>query len=107
MMTDLEQLHPDSGPANAVLVVDKAAIRRDRAVDWVAALLLAGGDIDFMKELVPVFLEQEVELVEALSSGIAAHNCTAVQQAAHSLKGAIANFTQGPAYERASNLEKT
>ena len=88
-----------------MLVSDKTS-PKDPIVDWTAALLRAGGDIDFLRELVPIFIEQEVELVEVLRSGIATHNNDVVSQAAHTLKGAIINFTQGAAYERTCTVEK-
>src|SRR5436305_12490340 len=86
---------------------DSTTAQRDPLVDWHGTLLRAGGDIEFIKELVPVFMEQEAEIVDALCAAVAAKDSSAVQQAAHTLKGAIANFSEGPAWQRASGLEKT
>jgi PAS domain S-box-containing protein len=70
---------------------------------------LAGldGDLALARKLVEIFLEQSADLLAKLKTAIADGNTEGIRQAAHALKGAIANFPAGPAGSAAARMELT
>ena len=71
-----------------------------------AVLSRLGGDLELFQDLVQFFIEDVPPLLEALREGIKTNDPAAVEQAAHRLKGLIANFSSPTAEEAASGLEK-
>lgn len=75
-------------------------------LDTSAALARVGGDEELLKEIAEIFLDEYpaalVEVRRAAESG----DANALQHAAHSLKGSIANFGAKTAYDAALRLEK-
>ena len=51
------------------------------------------GDMDLLKEVVEIFLEDAPNLVAALRLAVRAGNAEAMERAAHTLKGAAANIS--------------
>lgn len=64
-----------------------------------------GGDIDLLQELAGVFREDCPKLLAEIRWAVAAENAPALMRAAHTLKGAVANFGADAAREAASRLE--
>lgn len=51
------------------------------------------GDIDLLKEVIEIFLEDSPNLMTALRSAIRIGEAEAIEKAAHTLKGAAANIS--------------
>jgi len=51
------------------------------------------GDIDLLKEVIEIFLEDSPNLMAALRSAILVRDAEAMEKAAHTLKGAAANIS--------------
>jgi HPt (histidine-containing phosphotransfer) domain-containing protein len=80
---------------------DKACELLDRT----AILDRVGGDLDFLEEIAALFAEDCPKLLTDIRSAIAAGNPTALEHAAHTLKGSVANFGAEPARQAALELE--
>jgi CheY-like chemotaxis protein len=91
---------PAAAPTPAVLLEDTA--RRCR---W-AELERIAGDPSLAKSLVEVALQECPRQVQAVRQAVADSNPAALCAAAHSLKGAIRYFGDGPAFQHAARLEQ-
>jgi len=75
-------------------------------LDSEALLERVGGDVDFLQELAGIFREDCPKLLEEIRSAVAAGDAAALERAAHTLKGAIANFGADAAGQAAFHLER-
>ncbi len=64
------------------------------------------GDMDLFRELTEIFLNDSVSLLEKIDSALSSGDATMVGKTAHTLKGAVSNFSATRAFEAALNLEK-
>ncbi len=64
------------------------------------------GDMELLGELVPLFLEDSPAMIAGIREAIDSRNPDALRKAAHSLKGAVGNFSAYPAYRAAFRLEE-
>jgi len=64
----------------------------DGELDLQAALARVGGDIDLLKEISRVFLDDCPRSVAEIRDAAARSDCPAVERVAHGLKGAASNF---------------
>lgn len=78
-----------------------AAPPLDRAV----ALEQVGGDVDLLREIAGLFLDEAGTLLEEIRRAIGAGDPTALEHAAHTLKGSVGNFGAEPARRAAYWLE--
>ena|SRR5579863_3045867 len=76
-----------------------------RTCDLAAALKRMGNNVELLKKIVEFFREDSGRIVDALRRAIAAGDSAEVQQAAHSLRGLIANFSAEAATHVALQLE--
>lgn len=76
-----------------------------RKVDRKVLLTRLDGDEELLAELVTLFLESYGELTAELHEGIRNQAPMQLRTAAHALKGSIANFSEGPAFTLARELE--
>lgn len=74
--------------------------------DFEASLAKFDGDRDFLCELVGIFLQSAPKMMESLKSAIEQHDLHAAGEAAHLIKGTVANFCAGPTYASALRLEQ-
>lgn len=65
-----------------------------------------GGDVEFLREIASMFLEQCPRMVDEIRRACDRGDAEALQHTAHTLKGCVANFGAGPAREAAYRLEK-
>ena len=65
-----------------------------------------GGDFELLREIVALFAEDAPRQLEAMRKAIAAGDAKALADAAHTLKGAAANFDPGEAAGLALRLER-
>jgi HPt (histidine-containing phosphotransfer) domain-containing protein len=64
-----------------------------------------GGNKSFLKELAALFLENGVEIMAQIREGIVKKDATAIELAAHSLKGSTAYFGAKRVFDAACRLE--
>jgi two-component system, sensor histidine kinase and response regulator len=87
---------------------DKEGVERDDALELLdrdAILERVGGDVEFLEEIAGLFVEDCPKLLTEIRAAISAGNPTALEHAAHTLKGSVANFGARPAREAAFRLE--
>ncbi|MGA2984770.1 MAG: response regulator [Terriglobia bacterium] len=74
-------------------------------IDTVSALACVGGNAELLKEMVALFLKDLPEMLTKLREAVTAGDATAIERAAHKLKGCVGNFAAQPAFEAALKLE--
>jgi two-component system sensor histidine kinase/response regulator len=77
----------------------------DRILDRTAVLARVGNDLELLQELVNLFLEECPGLVDGIRTAISRGDALRLKTAAHTLKGAVSNFSTWPAFELALRLE--
>ena len=73
--------------------------------DQEQALERMGGDQDLLREVAALFLEDAPNMMKAVSDALAKADASALERAAHTVKGCVANFGAKPAFEAALELE--
>jgi CheY-like chemotaxis protein len=74
--------------------------------DLSEAMKTVNGDKELLKEIATLFLENAANDLSKIREGIFNKDATAVERAAHSLKGSVANFGAKRAFDAAYRLEK-
>jgi len=74
-------------------------------VDWEAAVSHFEGDVELLKEIAEMFLEESPVLMYQMREALNLGDCSALERAAHTLKGSVGNFAAKPAYEAALKVE--
>jgi PAS domain S-box-containing protein len=77
-----------------------------RQLDESLALSRVGGDVELLKEVIGLFLDDYPGTFEKIKTAVAARDATALEQQAHSLKGSVSTFGANRAFEAAFALEK-
>jgi PAS domain S-box-containing protein len=77
-----------------------------RQLDESLALSRVGGDVELLKEVIELFLDDYPSTFEKIRSAVAASDATALEHSAHSLKGSVSTFGANRAFEAAFTLEK-
>ena len=75
-------------------------------IDYAGALDRLEGDTELLAEMARLFLEDSAQQISAIRAAIAGSDASALERAAHCLKGAIANFAAYEAFKAAEKLEK-
>ena len=75
-------------------------------LDRGALLDRLGGDIELFGEITGLFIEDCPKLLSQIRSAVSGGNARALEQAAHTLKGCVANFGADAAYQAALRLER-
>lgn len=88
------------------MVNQDAVSEVEQAIDREAALAGFDGDMEFFVEVIDIFLEESPKLISKINHAIAGGDASALQRAAHTLKGSVGNFHATPAYDAAVNLER-
>ena len=73
--------------------------------DISSALEVVDGDKELFEEIVNLFLEDFPDNMTRIREGFANGDAVALERAAHSLKGAVANFSAKRAFDAAYTLE--
>jgi hypothetical protein len=81
-----------------------AALQR-AGIDPSVIVARLGGNAALLPEVCALLRDQLPQLLSALDTAFAQGDGAAVAAAAHVLKGAISNFTDGPLWERARAIE--
>jgi CheY-like chemotaxis protein/HPt (histidine-containing phosphotransfer) domain-containing protein len=79
--------------------------RGERVFDEAVALATVGGDREFLREIVALFLRECPAWLAQIRDGIAGSDSGAVRLAAHTLKGSVAGFGAAAARDLAQKLE--
>jgi CheY-like chemotaxis protein len=97
----------DAAPTPAAEATPAAAAMADARppVDLAALEEMTGGDVDFVRELIDVFVEAGDRELAGLVAALAADDLAAVRRHAHSLKGASANMRAVSLADVAQRLE--
>ncbi len=74
-------------------------------MDLQEALDRVDGDRDLLGEIANIFLVDVAEMVQAVHAAVGANDATALNRAAHRLKGSVVTFAAGPAADAALVLE--
>ncbi len=74
-------------------------------LDRAAILARVGHDVELLKDLVSVFLDECPKLLGNVRAAVKAGDSHKLKLAAHTLKGAVSNFSTWPAFEAALRLE--
>jgi HPt (histidine-containing phosphotransfer) domain-containing protein len=77
----------------------------DRVVDVPALMDRLEGDMELLKELVALYVEDEPGLLAEIDRAIEGGDADGVRRAAHTLKGAVSNFCAPAAQAAALELE--
>ena len=85
---------PEPAPPASTAILDKETI-----------LNRMGGDLDLLRGVMDIFAEDLPRMMANIQKAIEAKSPKALREAAHSLKGAIGNFTSEGAFEAALRLE--
>lgn len=75
------------------------------SLDREVALARVGGDLELLKEIAGLFLEDYPNAQAELRTAAAEGDARAVERAAHGLKGSVANFGATPVFELARAIE--
>jgi len=75
-------------------------------LDRELALSRVGGDVELLKEIAALFMEDYPNVLAELRAAAARGNSQRVERAAHGLKGSVANFGAQAAVDAALQLEQ-
>ena len=75
-------------------------------LDYSAALARVGGDVELLQELAGMFMEEYPKLLDEIRRGLAEQNAGAASNAAHQLKGLLAQFGAETARQAAYGVEQ-
>ena len=91
---------------NASLTTEEPSVELQlQQLDESLALSRVGGDVELLKEVVELFLDDYPSTVEKIKDAVASRNALALEHAAHSLKGSVSTFGAARAFEAAFTLE--
>ena len=79
---------------------------QDQVLDRATALARVGGDLDLLKEIAALFLEEYPRELDDIRKALATGDAHLLEHAAHGLKGAVANFGARAAVDAAFQLEQ-
>jgi len=75
-------------------------------LDEALALSRVGGDVDLLKEVVELFLDDYPATFEKIKGAVESRDPAALEHHAHSLKGSVSTFGANRAFQAAFTLEK-
>ena len=75
-------------------------------LDHEVAMARVGGDVELLKELAQLFLEEYPRLMAELRAAYEHGDATQVEHTAHGLKGSVANFGAKRAVDAAYQIEQ-
>lgn len=75
-------------------------------LDRAALMERLGGDLALFEEITGLFREDCPKMLSQIRSAVQGADAAALERAAHTLKGCVANFGAGPAASAALDLEK-
>ena len=107
LMKMIESVVPGGNSMNADLTPNGLSVGEQlQQLDEALALSRVGGDIDLLKEVVELFLDDYPSTFEKIKGAVASSDASALEHHAHSLKGSVSTFGASRAFEAAFALEK-
>jgi len=80
--------------------------KTSEVLDRTALLERLGGDLELFQEITGLFREDCPKILSEIRCAVQGADATALERAAHTLKGCVANFGAQAAAQAALNLEK-
>ncbi len=107
LMQMIESVMLGGNSMNANLTSEGSSVEAQLLqLDESLALSRVGGDVELLKEVVELFLDDYPSTFEKIKAAVASRNATALEHHAHSLKGSVSTFGANRAFEAAFTLEK-
>jgi PAS domain S-box-containing protein len=112
LMRMIETVVPESGVPggnymNGNVTSEESSVEAQlQQLDESLALSRVGGDVELLKEVVELFLDDYPSTFEKIKGAVASRDATALEHHAHSLKGSVSTFGANRAFEAAFTLEK-
>ena len=78
----------------------------EQVMDRATALARVGGDLDLLKEIAALFLDEYPCALDDMQKALASGDAKLLERAAHGLKGSVANFCARAAEDAAFHLEQ-
>jgi two-component system sensor histidine kinase/response regulator len=92
---------------NGNLTSDEFSVEAQlKQLDESLALSRVGGDVELLKEVVELFLDDYPSSLEKIKSAVASSDAKSLEHHAHSLKGSVSTLGANRAFEAAFTLEK-
>jgi two-component system, sensor histidine kinase and response regulator len=88
------------------MTLDSPAVVDTEILDRPALIARFDGDLDLLREIAEMFLEDCPRRVADLRDAVARHDGEAIERAAHSLKGSVSNFAATAAWQVAQQVEQ-
>jgi CheY-like chemotaxis protein len=104
-VTSDEVSKPGGGSSASSPLVTRHSSLDEEVLDKAAVLKRVSGDLQLLKELVEIFLEDCPQHLATLREAIDNRNNEALERAAHKMKGSVSNFGARAAVESALHLE--
>ena len=79
---------------------------QEQVLDRATALSRVGGDLDLLKEIAALFLEEYPRELDDIHKALATGDAHMLERSAHGLKGSVANFGARAAVDAAFQLEQ-
>ncbi len=79
---------------------------QEQVLDLPTALARVGGDLELLKEIGELFLDEYPRALDDIRAAMAASDAQRLERAAHGLKGSVANFGARAAVDAAFQLEQ-
>src|SRR5579864_1538145 len=79
---------------------------QEQVLDRATALARVGGDLDLLKEIGALFLDEYPRAMDEMHQALAAGDAKTLERSAHGLKGSVANFGARAAVDAAFQLEQ-
>jgi signal transduction histidine kinase/CheY-like chemotaxis protein len=89
------------------LEAGNAEMQKQEPIDQEAMLACTGGDMGLLRDIAGLFIEDYPRLLADIQDAIQRGDSAALQRAAHTMKGAVANFGARGAAEASSRLEQS
>ena len=79
---------------------------QEQVLDRATALARVGGDLDLLKEIGALFLDEYPRALDEIHKALATGDAKMLERSAHGLKGSVANFGARAAVDAAFQLEQ-
>jgi CheY-like chemotaxis protein/HPt (histidine-containing phosphotransfer) domain-containing protein len=75
-------------------------------IDWGGAVKHFEGDVELLKEIAEIFLEETPLVMEKMRDAMRNGDKDGLERAAHTVKGSVGNFVAKPAFQAAQRVEQ-
>jgi len=75
-------------------------------IDWNGAFKHFEGDVELLKEIAGIFLEDSPLVMDKMKDALRRGDCDALERSAHTVKGSVGNFAAKAAFQAAQRVEQ-